>query len=78
MYKVKNFSYNGFFVSFAGGEASYTAEFSEWTKDPGVARCKCSDGRMRLIPTCALIGVMHNDLPEQEKTGMLFGTPSKS
>lgn len=78
MYNVKKFEYNGFFVSFTGGEADYTAEFKEWTPDPGVAICICSDGRERLIPTCALVGVMHGDLPEQPKTGVFFGEPSRS
>jgi hypothetical protein len=78
MYNVKTFEYNGFFVSFTGGEAVYTAEFKEWTTDPGIARCICSDGKERLIPSCALVGVMHNDLPVQPKSGVLFGSPSKS
>ena len=78
MYNVKNFTYNGFFVSLAEGEAPYTAEFLEWTTDPGVAKCNCSDGKMRLIPTCALVGVMHRDLPKQTKTSVVFGAPSQS
>jgi hypothetical protein len=80
MYKVKEFEYNGLFVNFIGGEASYTAKFSKWTTDPGIVICKCSDGEERLIPTCALIGLKYKDLPEQTNmvNGMFFGIPSDS
>ncbi len=80
MYKVKEFDYNGLFVNFTGGEASYTAEFSEWTRDPGIIRCKCSDGKERLIPSCALVGLKYKDLPGQTDMieGMFFGLPSSS
>ena len=80
MYNVKNFTYNGLFVNYTGGEAPYTAEFKEWTRDPGIVRCKCSDGEERLIPTCALVGIEHKALPEQTDMvkGMFFGLSSQS
>ncbi len=78
MYNVKNFTYNGFFGKLLGGETSYTAEFEEWTTDPGVAKCRCSDGEERLIPTFALVGLVRKELPKQIETGVLFGAPSQS
>ena len=77
--KVKNFSYNGFCGSITGGYANYVAIFKEWTKDPGVAVCACSDGNDRLIPTFALEGFDLKAYPEQSHEDMCyFGTPSKS
>lgn len=80
-YKVEKFEYNGFCVKAPKGGwnqiADYTAEFIEWTNDPGVAKCTCSDGKERLIPSCCL----KNDdtLPEQTYTKkVLFGQPSES
>lgn len=53
-YKVLNFVYNGLFGHKTGGYADYTAQFKEWTDDPGIALCVCSDGVERRIPTFAL------------------------
>jgi len=55
-YTVENFVYNGIFVIPKKGNAPYTAEFRNWTNDPGVAVCMCSDGKARLIPSCQLVG----------------------
>ena len=76
--KVQNFTYNGFYGELEDGLTSYTAEFKEWTTDPGVGRFICSDGEERLIPTFALRGGDTNHLPPQPKTGVLFGTPCRS
>ena len=51
-YQVIKFKYNGFGVTFLTGYATYTAEFKQWTNDPGIALCTCSDGKERLIPSC--------------------------
>lgn len=75
--KVKNFSYNGFSGRKLDGFATYTAEFKEWTDDPGVAKFTCSDGKERLIPTFA-IEVEDRNFPPQPKTKTLFGQPSNS
>lgn len=77
MFKVEKFKYNGFFVSPIKGYTKYTATFICWTSDPGIAKCSCSDGKIRLIPSCCLIGDK-SSLPEQAKTGVLFGIPSHS
>lgn len=81
-YKVEKFIYNGMFVHPEEGEAPYTAKFLRWTNDPGVAECECSDGEMRLIPSCQLLGFKIGDVPEQPKPkpfkGVLVGHPSKS
>lgn len=50
MFQVENFKYNGFFVEHKKGIASYTATFKNWTNDPGIANCTCSDNKERLIP----------------------------
>jgi hypothetical protein len=85
--QVLNFDYNGFTVAVKKTVATFTAEFIEWTADPGVAHCKCSDGTTRLIPTCALIGFRCEDYPEQDnsrakkiarKFGIYLGKSSSS
>lgn len=76
--RVKKFKYNGFYCLNLKGYAKYTAEFKEWTEDPGIAICVCSDGKERLIPSCQLEGFDCESYPKQEKTGILFGVPSHS
>lgn len=76
--RVKNFNYNGFFCQCLKGYAKYTAEFKEWTDDPGIAVCVCSDGKERLIPSCQLEGFDYDAHPKQGNTGVLFGSPSHS
>ena len=77
-YQVIKFKYNGFSVTFLTGYATYTAEFKQWTNDPGIALCTCSDGKERLIPSCCLEGDKEI-LPKQDMSNkVLFGTPSKS
>ncbi len=75
-FKVRHFTYNGFGGQLGEGYAAYTATFLKWTVDPGVAMFTCSDGQERLIPTFALEG--EGTLPEQPKTGVMFGQPSRS
>jgi len=77
MFEVENFIYNGFSVMSKPGNAKYTAEFIKWTNDPGIALCKCSDGNIRNIPSCCLKGNLDN-LPKQEKTGVIFGESCNS
>ena len=76
--RVKKFDYNGFYCRSLKGHTKYTAEFKEWTEDPGIAICVCSDGVERLIPSCQLEGFDYDLYPKQKKTGLLFGTPSHS
>jgi hypothetical protein len=80
--QVENFTYDGMFVYSAPGLAPYTAAFEEWSVDPGMARCKCSDGIYRLIPSCKLVGFNKEDYPIQKKpeniNGFIFGVPCKS
>jgi len=80
--KVEKFRYNGFVVSPPKGGwnqfESYTATFKEWTNDPGIVICTCSDNVERMIPTCCLHDVTE-PLPIQDLTNkILFGTPCKS
>lgn len=78
-YQVSKFTYNGFFVNFHEGLADYTATFKNWTTDPGIANCNCSDGKERLIPSCCLIGFESIDYPLQTYTNkQLLGKPSQS
>jgi len=78
-YQVFEFTYNGFCGNLNEEVImDYTAEFIEWTVDPGVAKFKCSDGRERYIPTFAIRDFDRNKHPEQQKTGVLFGIPSIS
>ena len=78
MLKVRNFEYSGFMGQTLGGYTPYTAEFKNWTDDPGVAVFTCSDGEDRLIPTFAIDDEMPADIPKQPKTGVLFGAACKS
>ena len=72
-YQVESFEYNGFSVQSKGGNTNYTAEFKEWTQDPGIAVCKCSDGNTRYIPSCCLIGDK-SELPKQNyENKIIFG-----
>lgn len=77
---VRHFSYNGLFGFQQPGYADYTAEFKEWTDDPGVAVCTCSDGKERLIPAFALEGFNVNQYPEQntENKEWYIGKPCSS
>ena len=84
MFKVRNFTYNGLGVNFEGGLAKYTAKFIKWTNDPGVGEFKCSDGKVRLMPSCVLVGPRES-LPkktwksaEEQGVSVLFGTPCAS
>lgn len=94
-FKVEEFSYGGLFVGPKYNPdgtikiAPYTAEFKEWTTDPGMVICICSDGKERRIPTCQLQGFKVKDYPLQEDTpgyttatkeGVMFlaGPPSHS
>lgn len=76
-YKVKNFTYNGFFGKTEEGFTEYTAIFKEWTKDPGIAIFSCSDGKERMIPTFAIEEIITEELPKQPKTGVLCGQKFK-
>lgn len=78
VFKVKNFVYNGFYTETKPGLANYTVEFKEWTNDPGIAKCICSNGKLKLIPNFCLIGDK-SMLPEQNMSNkVLFGNSSKS
>jgi len=76
---VHPFEYNGFYGNVDTSKyVDYTASFLEWTSDPGIARCECSDGEERLIPTFAMKGFNVKDYPEQPKTGVMFGPACQS
>lgn len=77
-YQVENFKYNGFYVKSLEGKTNYTAKFKNWSNDPGIALCECSDNKERLIPSCCLIGDKSN-LPKQDYSNkVLFGKSSES
>ncbi|MEI6186968.1 MAG: hypothetical protein WCP46_00505 [Alphaproteobacteria bacterium] len=79
VYDVENFNYNGFMVQSKAGKANYTAQFKAWSNDPGILIADCSDGKERHIPSCCLIDVKREDLPEQDyENKIYFGQPSKS
>ena len=78
VYEVENFYYDGFIVKSMKGKAPYKATFLHWTVDPGVAKCQCSDGKKRLIPSCQLINFSILDVPKQKKTRVKFGKASSS
>ncbi len=82
-FKVRKFSYNGFFGKLESEFAPYKARFIKWSGDPGVAVMKCSDGKKRLIPTFAMPGTswcLPNDMTRVENDGkvVFFGAPSQS
>lgn len=68
-HKVRKFNYNGFHGKLMKGFAPYTAIFNQWSDDPGIAICSCSDGKKRYIPSFALDGVKENAFPKQGYTG---------
>ena len=77
-YDVYEFTYNGLMGTVEETLADYTAQFKCWTPDPGICKCECSDGIERLIPTFALCDFSRNDVEEQSKTGIIFGSACKS
>ena len=78
--KVHNFTYNGFCGKTEDGYAAYTADFKEWTEDPGIAMCICSDGKERRIPTYALEGFNNDTYPTQDTRNRIgyIGPPCHS
>ena len=79
LYKVQNFSYNGFCGKLMLGMTSYQAKFKKWTNDPGVGIFGCSDGKERLMPTFALKGLKEHPLPEQDMSKkVMFGAAAHS
>jgi hypothetical protein len=78
-FNVEPFIYNGFSVQSSKKPVNYTAKFINWTQDPGIVVCECSDGKERLIPSCCLIGFKSIDYPLQDYTNkQLLGRPSNS
>lgn len=82
-FQIQNFVYDGFAVHPKEGFASYRASFKEWTNDPGIAKCDCSDGKERLIPSCQLKSEENIQLAKQiykKATGgkVIIGAPSHS
>jgi hypothetical protein len=76
---ITNFTYNGFFGKTLNGLTKYKARFNQWTNDPGIVLCDCSDGKQRLIPTFAMdisFILPHQSIKEGEM--QLFGIASKS
>lgn len=79
--KVQNFIYDGVFVHLRPGFAPYSAEFKQWTDDPGMVLCSCSDGSERRIPACCLVGFDTEQHPEPQwppAKGIVVGPPSHS
>jgi hypothetical protein len=78
--KVEEFTYDGFMVHSPAITRlmPYTAEFKEWTLDPGIAVCTCSDGVERLIPSCCLVDKPELPVQVTSHTGFYFGKPSTS
>lgn len=56
LFTVLNFTFDGKAVHITEGVAEYTATFIKWTKELGIARCLCSDGKERSIPSFCLRG----------------------
>lgn len=79
---MRNFNYDGFGGMLREGFAPYTAELVEWTLDPGVGKFQCSDSKVRLIPTFALVpGAEWQrplDAPPNYSTLYYIGAPSRS
>lgn len=78
MYKVHNFTYNGFCGKVEESLAAYEADFIKWTNDSGVAIFNCTDNIQRIIPTFAIIGFNSKLHPIQKKTSIIFGSSSSS
>jgi hypothetical protein len=82
---VQNFEYNGFYVMPKSGIAPYEViDFISWTNDPGIGKFMCSDGIIRLIPSCQLSKEYLSTIPQRPKlnpfegNGVFFGVPSSS
>lgn len=76
---VRNFTYNGFFGELLDGTAPYLAMFVEWTRDPGVAVCACTDGHERRIPSFALVDFNERWVAPPDATiADWFGVPCTS
>lgn len=73
-YVVFEFEYNGFMGKCNENvELPYTAKFKNWTDDPGITLCECSDGKERLLPTFTLKDFKAYKHPLRAITGTLFG-----
>jgi hypothetical protein len=86
MYQVYHFAYSGIAAQVKPEFTTYTATFSKWTSDPGIAEFNCSDNRTRLIPVCAIKDfhitnhgpwpeLTQNQLAERKAFGILLGAP---
>jgi len=78
MYKVHNFTYNGFCGKVEESLTAYEADFIKWTNDPGVGIFKCTDNIQRIIPTFAIVNFDYKLHPTQKKIGIIFGSSSSS
>lgn len=79
VFKIRNFSYNGFMGELLKGITPYTATFIKWTLDPGIGVFQCSDGKKRLIPTFAIVDWCGKFIPKQDMSkGVMFGAASHS
>ena len=81
--KIRNFEYNGFCGRMLKGYAKFKViSFSHWTRDPGIAVFRCSDEKLRLIPTFAFSdkwAEIKEVIPKQNKENLeMLGAPSGS
>ena len=81
--KIRNFEYNGFCGRMLKGYAKFKViSFSHWTRDPGIAVFRCSDEKLRLIPTFAFsdkYDEIRKMIPKQDLSNKVyFGAPTSS
>lgn len=64
--KVRNFMFCEGKGALLDGYAKFTAEFVKWTKEPEIALCKISSGKLLRIPAFALENFNPELYPKQE------------
>lgn len=75
-FKIRNFTYNGFFGKEEKTFMKERGRFLRWSGDPGVAVMLLDSGKEKLVPTFAIPGSCL--LPKDETEKVLFGQPSNS
>jgi hypothetical protein len=78
--QIYDFTYDGIMCQVLKSTAPYSITFKEWTNDPGIMLCECSDGVNRKIPTCTLKDTSKlSKIPNQDKSkSIVIGYKSSS
>ena len=77
-FRIKKFSYNGFFGNAEDSYIKETGRFVKWTGDPGIALMMLSNGKLLSVPTFAIPGSVLIPIDETYSQKIIFGKPSQA